>query len=558
MDATHLLDLAAGGESLSLEFKSDRQKLSDRAIVEATACLANGPGGILLLGVEDDGTVTGAKPRHGRTTDPMRLQAMIANLTIPPLVAEVETVAVGAGEVVVITVGQSPTPIGTSTGVYTRRAMQTDGTPQCVPYPFHEMFARKTTVGEADYAALRVPGARWEDLDPLEFERLRSFTRATSTDGGQGLSRLTDVEIARALGVVSTGPGEPEPLAGALLLFGRPEAIRRHLPTHAVTFQVLRGTAVEVNAAVEGGLLRAADELYRRVEAYNVEEEIDAGLLRVSIPLVPREAVREVVANALVHRDYTRLGPVRVQLTDESLTVSNPGGFPEGITLDNFLRESRPRSPLLAGAFARAGLVERTGRGINRMFEATLRIGRDAPDLSRSSDAGVTVVFGLGTADVNLARYVLERERSSGQPSRLADLQVLHRLRDGGRLSLAEASALLQQTESETRSAMGRMLAQGLIEERGSGRGRRYHLSAAVYRALDSRAAYVRVRSFEPIQQEQMVLTYVRAHGRIARAEASELCSMSPAQASGLLRRLAREGKLRMEGTKRGSRYVLP
>ena len=558
MDATELLDLVAGGESLGLEFKSDRLRLSDRAIVEATACLANGPGGALLLGIEDDGTVSGARPRHGGATAPSLLQAMIANLTVPPLAAEVEAVAVGDHEVVVITVAKSPTPIGTSTGVYTRRAMQTDGTPQCVPYPFHEMFARKSSVGEADYAALRVPGARWDDLDPLEFERLRSFARAASTNGGRGIATLTDVEIARALGVVGTGPEEPEPLAGALLLFGRPEAIRRHLPTHSVTFQVLRGTAVEVNATLQGGLLRAADELYQRVEAYNVEAEVDAGLLRLSIPLVPREAVREVVANALVHRDYTRLGSVQVQLTDESLTVSNPGGFPEGITLDNFLRESRPRSPLLAEAFARAGLVERTGRGINRMFESTLRIGRDAPDLSRSSDAGVTVVFGLGNADVDLARYVMERERSTGRPVRLADLQVLHRLRDGGRLSLAEASALLQQTESETRSAMMRMLTEGLIEERGSGRGRRYHLSAAVYRALDSRAAYVRVRSFEPIQQEQMVLTFVRAHGSITRSEASGLCSMSPVQASNLLRRLAREGTLRMEGAKRGSRYVLP
>jgi ATP-dependent DNA helicase RecG len=127
-----------------------------------------------------------------------------------------------------------------------------------------------------------------------------------------------------------------------------------------------------------------------KVCAWTPQAEIDAGLLRLSIPLVPREAVREVVANALVHRDYTRLGPVQVQLTDESLTVSNPGGFPEGITLGNFLRESRPRSPLLADAFARAGLVERTGRGINRMFESTLRIGRDAPDLSRSSDLTLT------------------------------------------------------------------------------------------------------------------------------------------------------------------------
>ena len=91
----------------------------------------------------------------------------------------------------------------------------------------------------------------------------------------------------------------------------------------------------------------------------------------------------------------------------------------------------------------------------------------------------------------------------------------------------------------------------GWIQARGEGKGRSWHLSAAVYRVLDAPAGYVRVHGFEPLQQEQMVLQYVDAHGQITLTEAAERCSLTPDQASRLLRRLAKEGKLELRGDQR-------
>lgn len=88
--------------------------------------------------------------------------------------------------------------------------------------------------------------------------------------------------------------------------------------------------------------------------------------------------------------------------------------------------------------------------------------------------------------------------------------------------------------------------------------GRTWHLSAAVYRTLEASAGYVRVRGLEPLQQEQMVLAYLEAHHRITRTEATELCAITPAQASPLLRRLAAHGKLVRRGERRGSSYEKP
>lgn len=114
------------------------------------------------------------------------------------------------------------------------------------------------------------------------------------------------------------------------------------------------------------------------------EEEVEFGLLRVPFPLVP-ETQRARPSPTPSCIATTPQWAVRVEITDETFTVTSPGGFPLGVRLDNLLTMSQPRSPILADAFRRAGIVDRSGCGINKMHAALLRIGRDAPDYSRSS-----------------------------------------------------------------------------------------------------------------------------------------------------------------------------
>jgi hypothetical protein len=75
-----LADLIAGGESLAVEFKKDA---NDHDLVEAVVCLANAQGGTLLVGVDDDGRVVSARPRHGTTADPRRIEAMVSSSSRP-------------------------------------------------------------------------------------------------------------------------------------------------------------------------------------------------------------------------------------------------------------------------------------------------------------------------------------------------------------------------------------------------------------------------------------------------------------------------------------------
>ena len=555
-----LHDLIAAGETLAVEFKGEEKApLNDRELVETVVCLANRTGaepGYLLVGVEDDGRITGARPRHGATTDPDRVAALIAGRTRPALSVSVGVVSLQNAGILAIEIPPTRHPVGTSDGVFLRRARGGDGRPACLPMDIPAMQSLQSDRGLLDPSAQVVTAARWEDLDPLEFERFRRSIRERRGRSDESLIDLSDLELAKALGVVEANGSVRAVRLAALLLFGREDVLRRLVPTHELAFQVLRGLDIEVNDFFRWPLLRVMEEVESRIRARNREQELMVGLLRVGVPDYPERALREAVANALIHRDYQRIGAVHFQWHPERIEISNPGGFPEGVRLDNLLVTApRPRNPLLADACKRAGIVERTARGIDTIFYEQLRNGRLAPSYARSDTVTVVIVIPGGEANLDFVR-LLVTEAQAGRSLGLDDLLILNALWQERNVDTAEAARLTQKPETETRATLHRLVEAGLVEERGEKRGRTWHLSAAVYRALGDRAAYVRQRGFEPLQQEQMVLQYVEKHGRITRKEAAELCRISSPQAYRLLDHLAEQGLLAREGERgRGVGY---
>ncbi len=562
MTPEQLKGLIEAGETLDIEFKSEeRSSLSDKELIETTVCLANRSGnnpGWLLIGVEDDGRISGARPRHevGKT-DLRRVRALIANRTRPSLACQVELVPIEGKEVLVIEIPPVRTPVGTSDGTYLRRAIGGRGQPECVPFHFHEMQAAQADRGILDCSALSVPEATWDLLDPLEFERFRRRIRESRGQGDSSLVNLPDLEIAKALGAVEANQDIKAIRVLALLLFGKEEALKRFLPTHEIAFQVLAGMRVEVNDFFRWPLIRLMDEIESRFRARNQEAELMVGMLRVGVPDYPECAFREGVANAVIHRDYTRLGAVHIQWHADRIEISNPGGFPEGVRLDNLLVTSpHPRNPLLADAFKRAGIVERTARGIDTIFYEQLRNGRPAPSYERSTESDVVLVLPGGKANLDFVWFVTEESRAD-RPLGLDELLLINALWRERTLSTSRAADLIQKPEADARTVLQKLVETGLAEARGERKGRSYHLSANAYKRLGEKAAYVRQRGFEPIQQEQMVLQYVRKHGRTTRREAAALCQLSADQAKRLLSRLVKNGKLRRHGQGKGTWYGL-
>lgn len=534
-------------ESLTVEFKSDRKRLPDAELVEALVCLANTEGGELWLGVEDDGQATGLHADHLALSG---LAGMVAARTSPALQVAVEALQVGGVPVAKITVPKAQGEVATQAGVYVRRRIKHDGTPECVPMLPHERISRASSFGLVDVSAQPVAGSTLADFDPLERERLRQAVQQYG--GDRVLLELDDEAMDGALGFTQRQQdGTRVPTLTGLLLIGRESVLQQRVATHELAFQVLAQQAVRFNELRRFPLLKALDWLETNFRPYNPEQELQVGLFRVPVPLVDMAAFREAVANALIHRDYHRMGAVHVRLEDDALVISNPGGLVDGVTLANLLvTEPRPRNRALADAMKRIGVVERSGRGVDTIYRGMLKFGRPAPDYGRTDLHNVVLNLPTVPADVAFRRMVVDAERNRNAELPIDSLIALAALREFKRLSADGLAKHIQRDAASAKRTLEALTEAGLVEAHGNTRGRSYTLTAAVYSVVSDKAAYTRQVGFGPIQHEQMLLSYIRQHGQIKRAEVMALCRLTEGQAKHLLKRMleAKQIVMRRQG----------
>ena len=537
-------------EDLLREFKSDRSCLSDGEIIDAVVAFANTDGGDLYLGVEDDGEITGLHERHYDVT---QLAALIANKTVPPVPVRTEVLNFTL-PVLKISVPKRTAIVASSSGKIQRRRLKADGTPENVPMYPYEITTRLSSLRLLDFSAQPVPDSTCDDLDPVERERLRNIIR--SYHGEVQLLDLSNEELDRALQFVTMQNGQLVPTLCGLLMIGKAPMIQSHVPTAEASIQVLSGTDIKVNESFHLPLLAAFDKINSTFTAWNSSEEMEVGLFRISIPSYEPRAFREALVNAFCHRDYSLLGRVRVSINEDFLEISNPGGFIEGICADNLLdAEPHGRNPILADAMKRIGLAERTGRGIDRIFEGSLLFGRQLPDYSRSSTNNVDLLISKGPVDKAFVQMISEEQTRVGHSLPIYSLMILNALKSLNRASVNELAEFIHTNENRIRPIVESLLESGMVEASGTGRGRTYMLSSRYYKLTHRPYAYVRNHDIDSMRHEELVIKLAKHQGFISRSDVIELLHVSPAQAYYILKKLVKGGRLQLLGKGAASKY---
>ncbi|MGN0473760.1 MAG: RNA-binding domain-containing protein [Acutalibacteraceae bacterium] len=541
-------------ENITIEFKSDLKKISDEVIVDAVVAFANTDGGCFYLGVEDNGDITGLHKEHKDCT---RLAAFIANKTVPPVAVSAEKIEYDDVEYITITVPKCKSIIASSSGKILRRRIKADGEPENIPMYPHEINTRLTSLSLLDYSALPVPNANYNDFDKTERDRIRNIIR--NYHGEQMLLELEDEEFDKALRFVSSVGDELIPTYCGLLMIGKTNSIKSMIPTAEASFQVMQGTNVVLNESFTLPLIAAFEKMETFMDARNSEAELEEGLFRISIPDFDKRAFREALVNAFCHRDYTVLGRVRVLLDDDGLTISSPGGFIDGVTIQNLLTaEPHGRNPALADALKRIGLAERTGRGIDRIFEGSLMYGRPLPDYSESNSSMVKLFIPKSLPDKSFIKMIADEQNRTGSILPINSLLVLNELKRNRRTTIKELKENIHVTDTKLKITIEKLVESGMVEACGTGRSRYYTLSAKVYREADNTAGYVRQTDIDKIRHPEMVLKYAASNnGKITRGEAMELLHINEAQAYRLLKKMVVENKLCLIGKGKYSYYEI-
>lgn len=527
-------------ETLTVEFKSDKKKYGDADLFEDVVAFANTDGGDLYLGVEDDGEITGVHKDH---SNPITLSAFIANNTVPPISTRVEIVEEGL-PVLKITVPKSYGGIvATRSGKILRRRLKSDGTPENIPMYPTEVATRLSDLRLLDYSAMVILEASVEDFDILEIERLRRII--LSYDGDKALLELDNAELLKALGFTREQNGVVYPTMSGILMVGKVPSIKRFVPTEKASFQVLEGTNVRVNEDFVLPVLASIEKLTSFMEVWNPQQELEMGLFRMPAPEFDKRSLREAIVNAFSHRDYSKMGRVRVAISDEGLTVANPGGFIEGVTIENLLTaEPHGRNQLLADALKRVGLAEKTGRGIDRIFEGSLIYGRALPDYSATTSATVSLFIPRCMPDVQLAKMIADEQNRLGRPLPINTLLVLNMLKDMPRSDVKQLSEALNLSEILVKTVLDKSIENGLVEAYGGGRGRNYILSHNLFQDKSKSIGYVRQRDIDETRYAELILNMARNNEFISRADVMKLLHVKDSKAYGLLKKLAEEGYL--------------
>ncbi|WP_018212173.1 RNA-binding domain-containing protein [Desulfitobacterium hafniense] len=538
-------------ESLTIEFKSDLDKLPDNEIIDSVVAFANTDGGELYIGVEDNGDITGLHASH---KDPTQLAAFVANRTVPPVTVRCEIIEIDI-QVLKISVPRRTSVVATSSGKMLRRRIKADGTPENIPmYPF-EIATRLSSLSLLDFSSQPVPDASIADLDVVERERLRNIIR--TYHGEQNLLELTDEELDKALQLVTIVEGKMVPTFAGLLLLGKKDRLKTLMPTTESAIQVLQGTDVKVNESFTLPLLAAFEKISEYMNAWNRNEDMEIGLYRISIPDIDYRAFRESLVNAYCHRDYSMLGRVRIQLNDEGLTISNPGGFIEGINMHNLLdAEPHGRNPVLADALKRIGLAERTGRGIDRIFEGSLLYGRLLPDYSSTTDRRVSLFIPKSLPDKAFVKMLANEQRRIGRSLPIHALLVLNSLKHFHRATVRDITDDINSDETKVKNIIESLTEAGLVEATGNGKGRSYILSSKVYRNADNTVGYVRQTGIDKLRYSELVIKLAKTQGYVTRKNVSDLLHISPPQAYRILEKLAANKKLQLVGKGRYAKYV--
>lgn len=522
-------------EDVDLEFKEAKSNFNDGrgTLNDYCAAIANGRGGKLILGVADKTReVVGTSVYQG--THSKLAQEIWQNLKIH---VDVEEFFYSGKRILIFHI--PPRPIGDrikSDGKYTWPIRRGES--------LGEMDNQKTkeilNETQPDFTSTIVDGFTIDDLDPNALQNLKNVW-ADKKKRPEILSYSTN-KILDALNLIENGKLN---YAG-LILLGKKSFLDRLLADAEIIFE-WRGTAEQTHhdfrECWREPYFKIHDVIWQTINARNSRIPYQDGLFQKEVMAFDEKSIREAWLNAIAHRDYTIRGrSVFILANPKSITIDSPGGFLPGITPENVIDQKDWRNRRLAETLEKVGLIERSGQGMDDIFEHCIRDGKGPPDLSKSSPYSVIIKI---PAQVQDKAFVLFLEKVAKENQVLLDIHEileLERVRCGSPILNANLKK--------------KFLQAGIIEPIGKARGTKYILSHRYYETVGQSGKHTRLKGLTRNQIKELILNHIR-DGKPSTID--DLLSGFPEckskDLSNILQELKRAGKITFKGPKRGGMW---
>ncbi len=527
-DIDDLLQSRREGETL--EFKSAKSNFDSRDRADYCAAIANMGGGKLLLGITDNRTITGTAVYDGTISKVPNEVFQATGVTVT-----VQEILHSKGRVVVFTI--PPRPTG--------KPAQSNGQYR---YPIR----RGESLGEMTEDELRVALNELvpdfsanivhdvslpNDIDPVALQNFRTWrcekmgNTRPMTDSVERL--LADAEL--------TVDGQCT--LACLVLLGTEEKVRRLVPQAEIIYEwrTREGqTNYDFRKEWRGPYFGVYDDIWETINARNLRTPFQEGFIQREIWAFDEKACREAVNNAVAHRDYSiTSASIFILASPDKFSIVSPGGFLSGISPENILTHApKWRNRRIASTMQQTKLVERSGQGMDDIFETSIRQGKGLPDFEGTDDTTVRCNIPARVRDPGFIRFL---ERVTNEQQIIFSFDELYELEQ-----LRERKILASLRHKE------KFFTMGIIEKVGKTSGIKYMLSHRYYTHQERPGVYTRIKGLNRSSKKQLILEHINKQGQAKRDEfVDAFPDLKSGDISNLLSELKNDGKIRHIGSRK-------
>ncbi len=465
LDEESILRLLAAGRSATVDWLPGRASVGD--IAETLASMANGRGGILLLGV----TPRADRPVGVDDTENAVNRVLEAALSItPPLIIPLpQLVHVKGSAMVAVVIPRGMPHVYALDGRYLTR----DGA-RNVPLLPHRLRRLLLERGDVSFESEPARSVRREDLD---WEQVEAYAASLSGMGG-----ISAEQVLVKRGCAVYRDGELIPTNAGVLLFGKdPQQFIRGSDITAARFAGKEMGDVFTRQDLTGTL----PQQIRRAETFLVDNlrrgvQLGAEMARSEQFEYPLKAVRELVVNAVAHRDYSIQGDgIRLYLFSDRLEITSPGNLPGPVTVDNIVEERFSRNSAIVQVLSDMGFIERLGYGVDRVLSLMREADLPEPRFVETAGGFRVTLYNRPTETSEAAEPELFGGVFRGEPVNRRQEYALDFLinRKHARITNKDLQELCPDVHPETiRRDFADLVSRGILVKMGEKRGSYYVL----------------------------------------------------------------------------------
>jgi ATP-dependent DNA helicase RecG len=448
-----------------------------KELAKDCVCFANSFGGRINIGIEDEEDL----PKPEQKINPKHIEDItkkISSLTINVGIAPKIIEASNGGEYIELSVFRSSTSIASTTdGKYYMRV--SDDCKPVLPDDIERLFSEKNAFVWEDKIARKLP------LSECDVTKLNQFLKdiRSSERVSQFIKEKDDEEIVDHYFLTNNGVLTN---LGILWIGNRKDRAVLHYPPSVQFIKYdtdERKVFKKVWDDYSQNPKELINEIITQIPDWNEFVEVSDGIFRKNIYNYPPEVIREIIANAFAHRNYSMRGDIFINLYSDRLEIHSPGLLPLGVTPENILTKSVQRNPLLAKLFYDLKLMEKEGSGYDKVYELLLGNGKEVPIVFEGDDR---VVVTIKKQIISNEVLRLMDKASKELQLRQRELITLGLIAQNDGVSAIDLSNILNvMKQNGLQHWLGRLLDFELILSKGKTKGTLYYVNPEFLRNSD-------------------------------------------------------------------------